>query len=79
LEKKYIFVICYDTENDLRILFTPKIIGFAGAPWTLMSYMIEGGGSKMFCKVKKWVYKYPEASLKLLNMLVEVLVVYLSK
>lgn len=54
-------------------------IGFAGAPWTLMSYMIEGGGSKMFCKVKKWVYKYPEASLKLLNMLVEVLVVYLSK
>jgi len=44
-----------------------------------MSYMIEGGGSKMFCKVKKWVYKWPEASMKLLNMLVEVLVVYLSK
>jgi len=33
----------------------------------------------MFCKVKKWVYKWPEASMKLLNMLVEVLVVYLSK
>lgn len=54
-------------------------IGFAGAPWTLMSYMIEGGGSKMFTKVKRWVYKWPEASQKLLTMLTDVVIEYVSK
>lgn len=41
---------------------TTSTIGFAGAPWTLMSYMIEGGGSKMFSKVKKWIFLWKEAS-----------------
>lgn len=52
------------------------LIGFAGAPWTLMAYMIEGGGSKTFTKAKKWLVQYEEESLKLLNLLTDVIIVY---
>ncbi len=34
------------------------LIGFCGAPWTLMAYMVEGGGSKTFEKAKTWLFKY---------------------
>ncbi|VDN99854.1 unnamed protein product [Rodentolepis nana] len=53
------------------------LIGFAGAPWTLMTYMIEGGGSKTFSKAKKWLYAYPEGSHKLLDLLTRVVVQHL--
>lgn len=47
------------------------LIGFSGAPWTLMCYMIEGGGSKTMSKAKRWLYEKPELSHKLLNLLVD--------
>merc|ERR1712004_582788 len=53
------------------------LIGFSGAPWTLMSYMIEGGGSTTQSKAKRWLYAYPEDSHKLLQMLTDVIVEYL--
>nr|XP_057923328.1 uroporphyrinogen decarboxylase [Doryrhamphus excisus] len=53
------------------------LIGFTGAPWTLMSYMIEGGGSTTHAKAKRWLYKHPEASRMLLRMLTDVIVDYL--
>lgn len=37
-----------------------------------MSYMIEGGGSKTHSKAKKWLYNFPEASHKLLQLLADV-------
>ena len=37
------------------------LIGFAGAPFTLACYMIEGSGSKDFAKVKKWAYAHPDS------------------
>uniref|UniRef100_A0A8C6L3M2 Uroporphyrinogen decarboxylase n=1 Tax=Nothobranchius furzeri TaxID=105023 RepID=A0A8C6L3M2_NOTFU len=53
------------------------LIGFSGAPWTLMSYMIEGGGSNTHSKAKRWLYRHPESSHMLLRMLTDVIVEYL--
>ena len=53
------------------------LIGFSGAPWTLMGYMIEGGGSKTMSKAKKWLYKEPDASHKLLSLLTKIIIAYL--
>ncbi|MEM7548887.1 MAG: uroporphyrinogen decarboxylase [Bacteroidota bacterium] len=43
------------------------LIGFAGAPWTIFSYMVEGGGSKTFSKARRFLYKNPEVAEKLLD------------
>ncbi|KAJ6224839.1 hypothetical protein RDWZM_003384 [Blomia tropicalis] len=45
------------------------LIGFAGAPFTLMSYMVEGKGSKTLSNVKKWLYQSPVESHHLLDLL----------
>jgi uroporphyrinogen decarboxylase len=49
------------------------IIGFCGAPFTLASYMIEGGGSRNYIETKKIMYRHPDAWRKLLDKLVIVL------
>ena len=69
----------YDAITLTRHKLEGKVplIGFTGAPWTLMAYMIEGGGSKTQSKAKKWLYQHPEASKKLLSMVAEVCVDYL--
>lgn len=54
------------------------LIGFTGAPWTLMGYMIEGGGSKTMSKAKAWLAEYPEDTKLLLNLLTDVIVDYLE-
>ncbi|WP_421873130.1 uroporphyrinogen decarboxylase [Marinoscillum sp.] len=54
------------------------IIGFAGAPWTIFSYMVEGGGSKTFSKARKMLYNDPELSDKLLKMITESTISYLK-
>ncbi|ORY32102.1 putative uroporphyrinogen decarboxylase [Naematelia encephala] len=48
------------------------LIGFCGAPWTLMAYMCEGGGSRTFEKSKSWLYKYPKESKALLKRIADV-------
>jgi uroporphyrinogen decarboxylase len=45
------------------------LIGFAGAPWTLMSYMVEGGGSKSFVQAKRLLVENPERAHALLGRL----------
>ncbi|KAJ5817049.1 uroporphyrinogen decarboxylase in heme biosynthesis [Penicillium robsamsonii] len=54
------------------------LIGFCGAPWTLLCYMVEGGGSKMFVQAKKWIYEYPAASKALLQKIAQICVEYLA-
>uniref|UniRef100_A0A8C6D1E1 Uroporphyrinogen decarboxylase n=1 Tax=Moschus moschiferus TaxID=68415 RepID=A0A8C6D1E1_MOSMO len=53
------------------------LIGFAGAPWTLMTYMVEGGGSSTMSQAKRWLYQRPQASHQLLRILTDALVPYL--
>src|SRR6185295_6002343 len=45
------------------------LIGFAGAPWTLMSYMVEGGGSKSFSLAKRLLVEDPKRAHHLLGRL----------
>lgn len=53
------------------------LIGFAGSPWTLATYMVEGQGSKTFEKIKKALYKEPEFIKALLAMLTDSVKKYL--
>lgn len=53
------------------------VIGFAGAPWTLMGYMVNGGASRGFDWPRTWLYQHPEASRKLLRALRDIVVEYL--
>lgn len=54
------------------------LIGFSGSPWTLATYMVEGGSSKDFAKVKGLLYSSPKATEKLLNILSDSVASYLN-
>jgi uroporphyrinogen decarboxylase len=54
------------------------LIGFAGAPWTLFAYMIEGSGSKTFSKAKKMLYTHPLLSHSLLEKITQSTILYLK-
>lgn len=67
------------------ILFTKKelnnrvpLIGFAGAPWTIFCYMVEGKGSKTFSESRKMLYTNPELAHKLLDRITTVTIDYLK-
>ena len=63
------------TRNELN--GRVPLIGFAGAPWTLMAYMIEGGGSKTYKAARAWLYAHPDAAHTLLQTITDVVVDYL--
>ena len=75
-ELDYVYEAITLTRHQLR--GRVPLIGFCGAPWTLLAYMVEGGGSRMFVMAKTWVYRYPTASQKLLQKIAEVCVEYLA-
>jgi uroporphyrinogen decarboxylase len=54
------------------------LIGFAGAPWTVATYMVEGGGSRDFRRVKSWIYRDPNGFAGLIDLLVEGTIAYLA-
>lgn len=54
------------------------LIGFAGAPWTIMAYMVEGKGSKTFSEAKKLLYTQPEWSHLLLDKITTATIQYLK-
>lgn len=69
----------FDAINLVRQRSEGKVpvIGFCGAPWTLMAYMVEGGGTKTFHKSKPWLYNHPVASHTLLAAIADLCVTYL--
>ncbi len=54
------------------------VIGFAGAPFTIFCYMIEGRGSKTFSEARKWLHANPEASHNLLEKITQSTINYLK-
>jgi uroporphyrinogen decarboxylase len=54
------------------------LLGFSGAPWTLASYMIEGGGSKSFAEIKKMAFGDPATLRALLDKLANTVIAYLK-
>jgi uroporphyrinogen decarboxylase len=54
------------------------LIGFAGAPWTLLCYMVQGKGSKTFDEAKAFCYTQPETAHKLLQMITDTTISYLK-
>ncbi|AQS38326.1 uroporphyrinogen decarboxylase [Shewanella psychrophila] len=54
------------------------LIGFSGSPWTLATYMVEGGSSKTFEKIKKMAYEEPAALHMLLDKLADSVILYLN-
>lgn len=66
-----------DAIKMLRRELKVPLIGFAGAPFTLASYLVEGGSSKSFHRIKSFLYQEPEAAHRLLSLLAETVGRYL--
>src|SRR6201999_1001799 len=54
------------------------LIGFAGAPWTLLCYMVQGKGAKTFDEAKAFCYTQPETAHRLLQMITDTTIAYLK-
>lgn len=54
------------------------LIGFAGAPWTIFCYMVQGEGSKDYAKAKKFCYQHPEAATHLMKEITRATIAYLQ-
>src|SRR3984885_174540 len=54
------------------------LIGFAGSPWTVATYMVEGGGSKTFGIIKRMMYEAPRELHRLLEILARSTILYLN-
>lgn len=57
---------------------TTALIGFAGAPWTVATYLVEGGGSRDFALVKRWAFTDPDGFGRLIDRLAEATIAHLS-
>ncbi len=70
----------YETVRRSRAALAPEtaLIGFAGSPWTVATYMVEGGASRDFRRAKAWAYRDPHGFAALIDLIVEATVEYLS-
>jgi uroporphyrinogen decarboxylase len=66
------------TRTKLNLNQNIALIGFAGAPWTLITYMAEGGTSRDFLKSRSWAWNHPKKLDALLDSLIESTIQFLS-
>jgi uroporphyrinogen decarboxylase len=55
------------------------LIGFSGAPWTLLCYMVDGKGSKDFSVTKSFCYREPVLAMEVLNKITDAVIIYLKE
>jgi uroporphyrinogen decarboxylase len=72
---KYVFDALSLTKKELNDRV--PLIGFAGAPWTILCYMIEGKGSKTWDMAKQFAYTQPELAHQLLQKITNITIDYL--
>ena len=70
----------YETVSRIRASLDERtaLIGFAGSPWTVACYMVEGAGSKEYAHVKRFAYTDPVGFGRLIDILVDATIEYLS-
>ncbi len=73
---KYVLDAVSLTKRELK--GRVPLIGFAGSPFTLLTYMVEGRGSKNFSEIKKLLYGNPKLAHLLLDKIAKAVAVYLS-
>ncbi|MBF0444935.1 MAG: uroporphyrinogen decarboxylase [Magnetococcales bacterium] len=78
VEEKLDYV--YNAIEEMRAALPANVplIGFAGSPWTLATYMIEGGTTKKFSKIKTALYSDPKFLHGVLNILTDTIIEYLN-
>ncbi|HLY47104.1 MAG TPA: uroporphyrinogen decarboxylase [Stellaceae bacterium] len=69
----------YETVRLVRAGLPPQtaLIGFAGSPWTVATYMVEGGASRDFRRVKAWAYRDAVGFSALIGLIAEATITYL--
>lgn len=69
----------YEAITKVRNSLPPQValIGFAGAPWTVSTYMIEGGSSRDFVRARRFAYEDPRKFSELIDLLVNAISVHL--
>jgi uroporphyrinogen decarboxylase len=72
----YVFDALALTKKELN--GRVPLIGFAGAPWTILCYMVQGKGSKTFDEAKEFCYKEPALAHQLLQMITDTTIAYLN-
>jgi uroporphyrinogen decarboxylase len=75
-ELKYVVDAVARVRRELR--GRVPLIGFAGSPWTVATYMVEGGGSKTFGVIKRMMYEAPRELHRLLEILAQSTILYLN-
>jgi uroporphyrinogen decarboxylase len=70
----------YETVEKVREMLPNDValIGFAGAPWTVATYMVEGRSSKDYAKTKNWAFSDPKGFGQLIDLLVEATIKHLK-
>jgi uroporphyrinogen decarboxylase len=61
-----------------RLDTSAPLIGFAGAPFTLASYMVEGGGTRNYAEIKRMMYREPMTIHRLLDKLADTIILYVN-